>query len=74
MFAYRAAHNVMWANVLTRLKVAVFSHISIVCVYTMAPREFGFGIHVKNPSALIIIFLEVPLPIFRIVQEKTRVR
>lgn len=73
LFAYHAARNVMWTNVLTRLKVAVSWHISILCVCTMAPREFGLSIHVKNHSALIIIFLEMPLPIFRIVQEKTRV-
>lgn len=73
LFAYHAAHNVMWANVLTRLKVAVSWHISILGVCTKAPGELGFGVQVKNHSALIIIFLEMPLPIFRIVQEKTRV-
>lgn len=73
LFAYQAAHNVMWANVLTRLKVAISWHINILCVYTMAQREFGSGIHVKSRNALIIVFLEMPLPIFRIVQEKTRV-
>lgn len=72
LFAYQTARNVMWANVLTRLKVAVSWHINILCVCTMAQREFGWSIHVKNHNALIIVFLEMPLPIFRIVQEKTR--
>lgn len=39
----------------------------------MAQWEFVSGIHVKNHNALIIVFLEMPLPIFKIVQEKTRV-
>lgn len=38
----------------------------------MVPKEFGLSVHVKNPSALIIIFLDVPLPISRTAQEKTR--
>lgn len=73
LFAYQAARKVMWANVLTRLKVAISWHINILCVCTTARREFGSSIHVKNHNALIIVFLEMPLPIFRIVQEKTRV-
>lgn len=73
LFAYQAARNVVWANVLTRLKVAISWHINIVCVCTMAQREFCSSIHVKNHNALIIVFLEMPLPIFRTVQEKTRV-
>lgn len=73
LFAYQAAHNVMWANVLTRLKVAISWHISIVCACTTAQREFGSGIHVNNHNALITVFLEMPLPIFRIVQEITRI-
>lgn len=73
LFAYQAARNVMWANVLTRLKVAISWHINVLCVCTTARREFGWSIHVKNHNALIIVFLEMPLPIFRIAQEKTRV-
>lgn len=73
LFAYQAACNVMWANVLTRLKVAISWHINILCMCATAQREFDSSIHVKNHNALITVFLEMPLPIFRIVQEKTRV-
>lgn len=74
LFAYHAARNVMWANVLTRLKVAISWHINILCVCTMARREFGSSIHVRHHNALIIVFLEKPLPTLRILGETTSVR
>lgn len=73
LFAYQESCNVMWANMLTRLKAAISWHISILCVCTMARRELDWRIHVKNHNALITVFLEMLLPIFRMVQEKTRV-
>lgn len=49
LFAYQAARNVMWASVLTRLKVAISWHINILCVCTTG---VGFEHSCEKPQRL----------------------
>ena len=70
LFVHQAAHNEMWATVLTRLMVAISWQINIFCVRAMPQRVFGWNIHMKKKKQ------RLKLCIFRIaapnIQDGTR--